>query len=487
MFQIINKKSYCFLTLLNKSLAKDIKTIEINNSIKLLSKCITNSSEKTVNKSNNNNNNNNKNASNPYSSLYVSGRYAKQMFNVLQPYYDINYLNHLIIDLNQIKLNYSKRNLKTDFNFDEMIVHLKNLIELKTELEPFKLKKEKFKKKLDFFKKKNKLISEEMNSEFDSIITKTNDLSQKVWDLEEIVMPFVLDLVNDIRYDVNQDLNDEKNLLSTFKPNKRQKNLNLDYMRLSYINKCLYASIVGPHSSYLIGSGAQLQLSLIEYFSEHLRQNQFIDISGIDFVKSAIVEATHRLNDFRTDNCRIDRGFDSNEDNQHLHLVGNSSLESICALISKRTFKWTSDQIRLLSIGQQFEQNFKQNNCINASIITKENISDSEMNDLYEILWNCFIKLDIKCRSIKCCAQELNSNEYARYNIDVWLKSQNQWLTASKIAHYKDYIARRIGVEDSHFIESVINPYPIILSIIEQNQTNEGNFETPDCLKQFLI
>ncbi len=484
MFQIINKKLHCFLTLFNKSLSKDMKTIEINNSIKLLSKRITNSSEKTIN---DNNNMDNKKALNPYSSLYVSGRYAQQMFNVLQPNYDINYLNNLIIDLNQIKLNYSKRNLKTDFNFDEMVINLKNLIQLKTELEPFKHKKEKFNKKFDLFKKKNKLIPEEMNSEFDLIITKTNDLSKKVWDLEEIVMPFVLDLVNDIRYDVNQDLNNEKDLLSTFEPNKRQTNVNLDYMRLCYINKCLYTSIVGPHSCYLIGSGAQLQLSLIEYFSEHLRQNQFIDISGIDFVKSAIVEATHRLNDFRTDNCCIDRGFSSNEDNQHLHLVGNSSLESICALISKRTFKWTSDQIRLLSIGQQFEQNFKQNNCVNASIITKENISDSEMNNLYEILWNCFIKLDVKCRAIKCCAQQLNSNEYARYNIDVWLKSQNEWLTASKIVHYKDYIARRIGVEDSHFIESVINPYPIILSIIEQNQTNEGNFETPDCLKQFLI
>ena len=479
-------KNKCFSQLIFKRLL-----LGTNQSFNMKSlKYISNSNEESVQqKSEKLNKNNLKDRI--YSYLYIDRRIATVVYNVLQPKYDSNYLNKILDNLNDIKLICDKRGIEFEFNSNQIIIDLRKLIDLKKVLEPKVLVKQKLVHKINSKKKKKKPISEEMNNELKQINEEIKEISEELCDLEETVMKFVINIPNDIKISENSD----NYLISSFEPKHKSQRLvkHLNYIQLSYINKCLYQSIVGPKSRYLTGICGQFYYSLIEFFAQTLRQKQFIDISGIDFVKTAVIEATNYkdLSDYKSDQLKIkvktDDSFNDNY-NQSLHLVGNSSFESICALISKREFQWNSDTIKLLSIGQTFEQNLTQNNSINATIITKENIdsSDNQMRDLYIILWNCLTNLDIKCRSIRCRAEELNRSEYSRIAIEVWLKSQNQWLTAIEISHYKEYISIRLGAPDSHIISANINIFEIIIAIIEANQTIEANIEIPECLKKFI-
>ena len=119
--------------------------------------------------------------------------------------------------------------------------------------------------------------------------------------------------------------------------------------------------------------------------------------------------------------------------------------------------------------------------------VTNEHNSDNQMNNINKILWDCFTKIDIPCRNISCDLRQLNNNEFAKYHIDVWIESKKQWLTASRISHYKNYISNRMGIKESHVLDAVLDPYPIIMSIMEHNQKSDGTFSIPKCLKDHMI
>ncbi|XP_054160198.1 serine--tRNA ligase-like [Oppia nitens] len=429
-----------------------------------------------------------------FSYLYVSPRVGHIVYNVLQPKYDNKYLNNVLHKLSDIQHNCHRRGLDCHWDYTRLENDLKEIIELKTQLEQKLQTKLKLQNKIQSKKRQNKVISDELQQQYNTISDVMKDIYEKINVLEEVVIKFVLQIPNDIRNDVKQ----EYEVISSYEP--KDKNIKLykvlNYIQLSYINKCLFNSIIGPKSVYLNTIGTQMNDSIIEFFGQSLRCNQFVDISGIDFVKTAVIEATHykELSDYKSDKLQINAKHKSTHNqqlNQGLHFVGNSSFESICAFISKRQFNWTQDinAIKLLSIGQEYQQCFTQNNSLNATIITKpdENLSNYQMNELNQLLWKCLTQLDIKCRSIRTGAQQLEISQFSGIDFQVWLRSKNQWLTVCQITHYKDYISIRLGAPESHIINACLHLYPIIISIIEQNQTIDGNVEIPQILNKFLI
>ena len=430
-----------------------------------------------------------------FSYLYVSRRFANKVYNVLRPNFGSNYLQKIDHNLNFIKRNLINRGIDLHFDSKQMSDHLKKLIEFNQQLEPKLVLKEKIMNKINAKRRQNKTVSEDLKITCEQVVNEVRLLSDKVWDLERVVIKFILDLPNHCHDDhvklVEEQSHDR--VVDRYQPKQRTQSFKrLNHNLLSYINKCLYQSIVGPKSYYLTSIGTQLNDSLIDFFAHNLRRNQFIDVSGVDFVKTALIEATHynNLDNFKLDPLAISAKANesaSEKLNQSLHLVGNSSLESICALISKREFTWNSETIKLLSIGQQFEQNLTQNNVINATIITKEDneLSDHQMDSLYALLWNSLTELELMSRSVILDAKSLNKSEFSRIDLQVWLNSENQWITALQISDYREYLSIRLGAPDCHIINAKINVLPIILSIIEQKQTVEANIEIPQCLKQF--
>lgn len=70
----------------------------------------------------------------------------------------------------------------------------------------------------------------------------------------------------------------------------------LNNVQLSYINGIRYQSIIGPHSRYLVGRGAQIERALQRLFGHEFREKfNAVPFSGVDFVKSAVVEAIPKM------------------------------------------------------------------------------------------------------------------------------------------------------------------------------------------------
>lgn len=427
--------------------------------------------------------------------LYVSRRFATKVYSVLRPNYGSDYLRKIDRNLDSIKSNLINRGIDSHFDSKQMSERLKRLIEIIEQLEPKLVLKDKLTEKIRAKRRHNKTVSEDLIRNREQLVSEVRLLSQKLFDLERTVIKFVLDLPNDCGAAHVQVAQQQchHQVLDRHQPSVKPKSFRrLNYNQLSYINKCYYRSIVGPKSYYLTSIGSQLNESLVDFFGRDLRQKQFIDVSGIDFVKTAVIEATNynNLDDFKSDLLIISAKANQNhsqELNQSQHLVGNTSFESICALLCKKQFSPERQTIKLLTIGQRFQQDLTQNNGISATIVTKpdDHLSDSQMHSLYQLLWKSLTQLDLMCQSVICDAKDLNKSEFSRIDLQVWLHSENQWLTAMQISNYREYVSVRLGAPDSHIINADINLLPIVLSIIEQKQTIDADIEIPECLKQF--
>src|SRR5256885_4221811 len=119
-------------------------------------------------------------------------------------------------------------------------------------------------------------------------------------------MPIVLNLPHLLseRVPDEEEVIKEANLELT----KRKTNLakQLDFRQLSYVNESTYASFVGPDSVYFTGKIAQLHYHLMEAAAEEARKLGYLDFSGLDMVKSAVVEAVRVKSerDFNNDPLR---------------------------------------------------------------------------------------------------------------------------------------------------------------------------------------
>ena len=67
--------------------------------------------------------------------------------------------------------------------------------------------------------------------------------------------------------------------------------ISIGLVTLGYKKSCTYRP-VSPSSFYLLGDLAQMELNLIEQFSNHLEQCDFIPFSCPDLVKTLVVVST---------------------------------------------------------------------------------------------------------------------------------------------------------------------------------------------------
>lgn len=120
-------------------------------------------------------------------------------------------------------------------------------------------------------------------------------IRNEIYELENVVFPVFKNLPNvlDAEPDADTDARFE-NVLRTSKrsPNERKSFKQLDFVKLCYINSGFYSSIISPDGLYLIGKMAVLHDKLISEAEKCLQLNDYVEISGLDFVKSGVIEAT---------------------------------------------------------------------------------------------------------------------------------------------------------------------------------------------------
>ncbi|KAH9420448.1 hypothetical protein DERP_015034 [Dermatophagoides pteronyssinus] len=432
------------------------------------------------------NNNNLKNcstlssSSSLQSSLYVSAKYAKELFRVLDPKYDVNYLNYVRQNLDKIEQSFRIRNIENNyFNNPKLSDSLNDFIKHLTTTESLKKKRNKLLGKIKKSKDSNETLQEKYQQCYSDLVESRENL----FTLEETIVPFLLS----IPCEIEPSILNEPEIIDQFK-NNTVGQISHNYVRLGYLNNLYTRSIVGPGANYLHGEGALLYYGLIDMFSQSLNESGHILVNGLDLVKSAIIECVN-YRSFREDLFRLCLASNQSEDNQRLHLVGDASLESFCAWLTKQKI----DRGKFYQTGSAYNHcdSIEQNHLIRATILSSANESSKVMNDLYKLFWNIFKTIGIDRCTIRTDIQSLYPNEYDKYILLSWLKSRQEWIPIGEIIHHHHYITQRLGMsnyQDCHLITSSINLIPLLYSIVEQFQIFEtGKLDIPESIRKYLI
>lgn len=417
-----------------------------------------------------------------YSSLYISTRDNQKVSSVLKPSYDAPFLRFVHGNLEQIRNVAEKRGLKLEFNEGEMKGYIEDFIKFSTRVKSLKAKRSKL-----LGKAPHKIGDVSANeARISHLFEELNKVRSVFYDLEEKVVPFLLAIPNNIR----DDMQSTSVIIEEFDGTKNkalEKYLPLNFARLGYINNIHNYSIIGPNARYLTGQGALLKYALVEFISTQLESNNFSQINGLDLVKSAIIETTN-TKDYKQNSYMIKLSEDDDEDNQRLHLVGESSLESLIALLSKNKLKMN----RYFQVGSAYyEDKVCQSHHIRVSSLIQSDSSNTEMENIYQLWWKILSDLGLKCQSRKCDIASLHHSEYAKYELCVWQQSEHDYIPVGSISHYSNYLTQRMGIPDyykTHLISSSIDLMSMLHCIMEhyQDPTN-GQIGKPECLATYLI
>ena len=428
----------------------------------------------------------------PFSKLFISPRYARVTYKVVEP--DLKLNEHLNDDyLDRVKRSLSlrtdggkqPRNGLTKVDFEQLKANLSELVHRKDQLSS----------KLKELRKND--ASELKDSKEDG--RELYEEKSRIHDLEEQVIPIVLRLPN--LFNENEVPIDgfDDQLLHQTKIKYYDFKL-LDGKRISYIHNLRKSSILGPHCEYLMGKGALISRALEKYFRRSIEtafpepaarivHRHLHEVDGMDMIKSALVEAAndYDLLDYANDPTILD--LKEHQDQQHLHLVGNCSRESLLALLIKRRLTAEYLPARFVQFGNKYEQNLRQVNtvCLFTIVPNDFTVSDAELKRMESLLCEWYGPLGIPIQLRRSHLKRLHFNEYNRVELDVYLPYSREWKPIAYFSHYGDHLTRRVHSMDHHCLAGHLTDYSLLLdAILENHQTETGELVVPDCLQELL-
>jgi len=409
-----------------------------------------------------------------YSSLVVNGKKFPNVHQVFKPRYNKEYYKRITANIHDLERHIELRcKRKSDYLSHQRLElvkdNCKKLLRLKDELDRL------------------------TNQEDDA---RLHEVQQKVHELEERIMPTVVRIPNrsskivpecdEIISEKDSDFQQRQNLTKI-----------LSHRKLSYINNCYSKSVVGPNSHYYFGIGAKLQLSLVDYFSKELDENNFVPLSGLCLVKSALVEAANseEHKSYTNDPCRI---LSNSPSPTTLHL-SEASRESLVGFMTSLGHVKSDEPQRFYTTGSCYRQGtdwfdgdeklVSQSETAHALILNSsiESYSMKEYQKVKDMVWKMYEKLELPVRLVHCSLDSMLNHEFDAHRIEIKLPSLRDWRQVSRISHYRDYITIRVGMRRGHMIDSQLyDGQTLAAAIIENRQTCLGAFIVPKVLEEHI-
>lgn len=410
-----------------------------------------------------------------YSSLIINSKKFPHVHQVFKPRYNKEFFKRITANIDALEQQIDRRckDRSDNLNIERLKIvreNSKQLVRLRETLET-----------LDPIQDEEKFV----------------ETLTKLQSIEDQVMPTVVRIPNRS----SRLVPDEDRIIDEVKSDFQQRqNLTkvLSHRKLSYINNCYSKSVVGPNSHYYFGIGAKLLHGLSEYFATELERENFIPLSGLCMVKSALVEAANcqESKDYTRDPCRI---LSDEAKYTTLHLA-EASRESLLGFITTLGHISSNDPVRLFTTGSCYHQGsdwFDGNDkrvsqsetthvmILNSSI---EAYSMKEYHNFRDIVWQIYKKLELPTRLVHCSLDSMHTNEFDSYRIDIWLPSRQDWLQVSRISHYRDFLTLRVGMRRGHLIDSQLYDGQVLAAaIMENRQTVLGKFLLPNVLADHMI
>ena len=435
-----------------------------------------------------------------FSSLFVSGKYAShtvhKVFQAIKPIIDLKQLLQPAV-LTGIKESLQRREgspYLTVSTSDLLSIQepLKKLIDLSHDIDILVQERDQLRERrklADISQEEQEVVMNQQTT----LTPKIAGLREQTFDLEDIVMPIVLNLPNRL----DPSVKDTETVVKEANMHLKRRNRGfkqLDYRQLSYINESVFSSLIGPDSRFGVGRIAQLHYSVTESVMTHLRKCGYHDFSGMDMVKSAVVEAVRCKGDrnYKKDFCRIDRGYDGAKESQQLHLSGECSLQAFGAFFSRFVFmKSVPQELKLFSSGCEYDADEDRKGLIQrhsvraVSLMTDDEDAETHKNKLLELFWPLFSSFEVPVQAVSVSPPFLLSNEASRTEIRLFSPTDNDWSCIGYFSNLSDFVTKRLGIDNRKLVTAVMDIEPIVSCMIETHQTDKGSFIVPEGLDMF--
>jgi seryl-tRNA synthetase len=260
------------------------------------------------------------------------------------------------------------------------------------------------------------------------------------------------------------------------------------------------AKIAGSGFPIYVGLGARLERALLNFFLDtHTKHNGFTEISPPFVVNQASMIGTGQLPKFAEDMYTI------GEDGLYLvptaevpvtNMHANEMLEATqlpiayaayTACFRREAGSW-GKETRGFQRLHQFDK-------VEMVMFTEPAKSYEAHEKLVGYSEHLLQQLGLQYRVLELCTGDLGFGAAKCYDLEVFAPAEERWLEVSSVSNFEDFQARRAHIRTKidgkpqlvHTLNGSGLATPrILVALLERNQTPEGGFRIPECLRPYM-
>jgi len=268
---------------------------------------------------------------------------------------------------------------------------------------------------------------------------------------------------------------------------------------LGLINVEKASSVSGSRFSYLFGDLVKIQFNLVSFAMNKLSEKGFNPTIPPVLVRENALYGTGFFPDDSDQVYEIP--------NDDLFLVGTSEV-SLAALHSDEIVSFDSLPIRYAGYSTCFRREagtygkdtsgifrVHQFDKVEMFSFCSPEKSDEEHEFILSIEEEILQELEIPYRVVDVCTGDLGSSAAKKYDIEAWIPSQEQYREVTSCSNTTDFQARRLNIrtkidKNSTLLHTLngtaIAVGRILIALLENNQTKDGNVEFSENLSKIL-
>ena len=258
------------------------------------------------------------------------------------------------------------------------------------------------------------------------------------------------------------------------------------------------AKVAGSRFGYLKGKAALLELALIQFAFSKLIQKGFRPIIPPIMIKPEVYQAIGRL----AADQKEERYF---LEKDGLYLVGTAE-HTILAMHMDETLESSELPKRYLGFSTCFRREagsygrdtkgilrVHQFDKVEMISFTQPENSEKEHQFLLACQEEMMQELGLPYRVMQICAGDLGWTDYKQYDIETWLPGQNQYRETQSCSNTSDFQTRGMNCkyDKGEFVHALnataIAIQRMIIAVIENYQTKDGNFNIPPVLEKYFL
>jgi seryl-tRNA synthetase len=260
------------------------------------------------------------------------------------------------------------------------------------------------------------------------------------------------------------------------------------------------AKIAGSGFPIYVGHGARLERALINFFlDEHVRHNGFTEIQPPVLVNQAAMIGTGQLPKFAEDMYTLPAdglylvptaevpvtNMHANEVLDHAALPITYAAYTTC--FRREAGSW-GKETRGFQRLHQFDKV--------EMVAFTEPAKSAEMHEkLVGYAAGLLEKLGLHYRVLELCTGDLGFGAAKCYDLEVFAPAEERWLEVSSVSNFEDFQARRANIRAKidgkpQFVHTLngsgLATPRVLVALLERNQTPEGGFRIPECLRPYM-